>query len=335
MTTRGMPGQPTHPALFKVSSSNYQNALALKQELSAQQTMKTGFLVWDRNDDNFVQSLSAAFKQTFDDTFHLSQHGSAFSGSKPPANGSPTLFFNIARDISIENPDVVFYAGRIGDLPLLVRALKNRPHEGPLKPIVIATVTVGLVVSDDRQEGTEGGPLTQGDLTAANVGILGASSADPIGWAAHEPGTPPHYGEFHALFVGGLGYSEADLADGYAIMHYDAVVVAVRAARDVFAQKSPNNTAGISQLPNSADVRNTIGSSRNNKFSGASGDFYFEEQQPPNDLWSIDKPVPIIRFGAIVLTPSWKRLDEPYKTKSQVLANPETPGDFQTKLCTN
>lgn len=338
MTTRGMPGEPTRPALFKVSASNHQYALALKQALNAQQAMKKGFLVWDRNDDNFVQSLSAAFKQTFDDTFHLSQHGSAFSGSKPPVTGTPALFREIARDISIEKPDIVFYAGRDRDLPLLVRTLKNRPHEGPLSPIVIAVGTTGLLVSDDQREGTESEPLTKGDLTAANIGILEASTTNPAGWAEHEPGTPPHYDEFHKFFVGQgpseLGYSEGDLADGYAIMHYDAVAVAVRAARDIFAQKASNNAAGTSPLPSSADVRNAIGSSRNNRFPGASGDFYFEEQQPPNDLWPIEKPVPIIRFGAIVSTPSWKQPSS-YKTECQVLAHPETPGNFQTRSCTS
>jgi hypothetical protein len=105
----------------------------------------------------------------------------------------------------------------------------------------------------------------------------------------------------------------------------------VRAARDVFAQKAGNNTA---QPLSSADARNTIGNSRNNRFPGASGDFYFEEQQPPSDLWPIEKPVPIIRFGAIASAPSWAQSSS-YTTECQALANPETPGDFHTRSCTN
>ncbi|MDQ3029311.1 MAG: ABC transporter substrate-binding protein [Actinomycetota bacterium] len=286
------------PWLFKVSPSNRQFAQSLKEFLAEQPAAKTGFLVYDRNsEDSYVRSLTTALTETFDDTYALKEHSSGFNGSKLPPDGTPILFSRIVQDICLIEPDVLFYSGRDRDLPALVNALKNRGRcQNPVKPLAIATVSTGV-------------PITQNELDAAQLGMLTASATDPEAWRTPTPGTPMYYDAFRTLFTtaadkGGAGFTMADLADGYAIMHRDAVATAVWAIRrDTEAKEETNTDRGanpaISELPRSFDVRDALFGLKETPIPGASGDIYFKEQ-PPNNHWPFGKPVPIIRTGAHV-----------------------------------
>jgi ABC-type branched-subunit amino acid transport system substrate-binding protein len=283
------------PWLFKVTPSNTQYARALRAYLDQQPAVRTGYLVRDRNtDDNYVRTLSDAFIGVFDDRFALKQHNGGFNGSRPPVAGTPTLFSGIVDDVCALKPDVLFFAGRDRDLPPLVAALKGRGRcENPVRPLLIATGTTGLTLARD-------------DLSDGQVTVLDASAADQAGWHTGQPGTPADYPAFHDVFtgldLGGHKPGEADLGDGYATMHRDAVAAAVWAARRTVVQKAernqnrPSGEQPIPELPTASDVHDTLLAGQNARVPGASGAFYFTEI-PDNQGWPVAKPVPVIVLG--------------------------------------
>jgi hypothetical protein len=285
------------PAMFKVSPSNRQYAAALKAYLDGQQKLKNGFLVWDRNpDDNYVQQLKLAFQDLFGSDYGLVDHNRGFNGTKPPTVGTPQLFSDIVDNICAAESQLVFYSGRDRDLAAFVEALDGRTRCRPnakKTPILVATGATGLTLDAKK-------------LDADLVGVVNASSTDSVGWTRNIPGTPRDFANFRKLFTAkgplGLGYPDSDLASGYAIMHRDAVVAALWAARRATAAKSDaNNGKGVS-MPTAEDVRDSLFTSPQTLIPGASGSMYFKED-PKNDLWPIGKPVPIIRVGAV--TRSW------------------------------
>jgi hypothetical protein len=161
-----------------------------------------------------------------------------------------------------------------------------------VRPLTIATGAIGTTTLTLKE-----------DLDRAKVGVLNASATDPEAWKAGTSETPLAFEAFRARFTE-LGFSDADLNDGYAIMHRDAVAAAVWAARrDARAKGERNLNRGdappVSELPTAKDVRAALFSLEKNPIPGASGAIYFKEL-PVNDLWPLGKPVPIIRVGAHV-----------------------------------
>jgi ABC-type branched-subunit amino acid transport system substrate-binding protein len=292
------------PAMFKVSPSNRQYAAALKAYLDGQQPLKNGFLVWDRNaGDNYVQQLKLALLESFGADYGLVDHNRAFNGTKPPSVGTAQLFSNIVDNICEAESQLVFYSGRDRDLSGFIEALEGRTRCRPnakKTPIIVATGATGLTLDAKK-------------LDADLVGVVNASSTDSVGWTRNIPGTPYDFANFRKLFTAkgplGLGYPDSDLASGYAIMHRDAVVAAVWAARLAAAAKSDSNNGRDVSMPTAEDVRDSLFTSPQTRIPGASGSMYFKEE-PKNDLWPIDKPVPVIRVGAVTRSwptlPAWK-----------------------------
>lgn len=281
------------PRLFKVSPSNRQLAEALRASLDNRPGEKIGYLAYDRNpEDSYVQSLKKTLTETFADTYKLAEHSRGFNGSKPPTHG-PTLLSPIVDDICVVNPEVLFYSGRDRDLPALVEALKTRGRcQNPIKPLVIATVATGQ-------------PVAQDELDAAQVSLLYASATDHEAWRS-APDTHPRYAAFDKLFTdvehgGRDGFPEADLEDGWAVMHRDAVAAAVWATRKATTARVDKNAAQngrppISILPTSLDVYDALFSIKEIPIPLAGGETYYTEQSP-NGLWPSGRPVPIIRSG--------------------------------------
>jgi hypothetical protein len=300
------------PSMFKVSPSNHQYAEALKDYLDTLRAARSnrtpvgaGYLIWDRNaKDNFVTQLKAAFMDTFDAQYDLKDHNRAFTGSKKPHTGTAQLFGEIKRDICATTtpPDIVFYAGRDRDLAGLVNALKDRGScQNPKKKLVIVTGATGLTISP-------------AELDAADVGLLDASCTDAATWIADKNAAPAHFDRFRQTFVAaapaGLGFPVTDLNDGYAILHHDAVAAVAWAVRlDASAKDSGDASAAPVQL-GPADTRNAMFGNVTASIPGASGDIFFREL-PANNLWPANKPVPIIRMGAVVA--GWPAA-VPYKT---------------------
>ncbi|WP_410586294.1 hypothetical protein [Amycolatopsis sp. lyj-23] len=315
MTTRETGIASDKPGLFKVSPSNHAYVEALAGSLG---TVATGFLVRDRNHDNYVQTLGAAFVDVFA-SLSLNNHQAWFNGSTPPSTGSTGLFQDAVNSISIEDPSVVFYAGRDADLPRLVRSLKFRRGPSAGRQLVLATGITGLVITPGDQPGADAEPLNTQDLLDAKVTIVAASSTDPEGWA-EGIAAPAQYNAFVSAFTtGSAGFPKADLADGYAIMHHDAVAAAVTAIHSVYSQKQA--------LPGPADIRDQLTAYRDTPIRGAAGDFYWTEQQPANDLWPIGRPVPVLTF------PAASHQSAPYKTQCQTLGDPQQLDHYRLDHC--
>lgn len=316
MTTRKADGGAEKPGLFKVSPSNHAYVRSLAEALGSSAT--TGFLVRDRNPDDYVQTLGDDFVDVFA-PLSLNNHQSWFNGSTPPSTGSTALFQEAVESISIENPAVVFYAGRDADFPRLVRSLKFRRGASAARQLVIAAGVTGLVVVPGDQPGTDAAPLTTRDLADAKVTILAASSTAPDDWAQGKS-APSQYPVFrNAFMTGAAGFPKDDLADGYAVMHHDAVAAAVTAIRSMYAQKQA--------LPVPADIRDQLTGYRDKPIRGAAGEFYWSEQQPPNDLWPIGRPVPILAF------PGGVPQGAVYATRCQRLGNPGSRENYQVLDC--
>ncbi len=346
MTTRGLPGMSNDtPAFFKVSTSNVEYVQALKDVLTAVGAPQRGYLLYDSNSDEYVQTLDAAFRNEFGKPgkhfeFDLGQREGSFIGSTTQHVGAPTIFDDRVNQIGVENVTVILYAGRDADLPRLVRALAHRPVSGPLTPVIIATGTTGLVVdTTNHNRGSGDQTLTEGDLDYAHVGILDASTTDPKGWAANpaESTTPTKYAHFSADFLSLLNglATASDLYDGYAIMHHDAMLAAIVAARGAFAanaQAQPNQS-GLADVPSGPEVRYQL--TQTGQFDGAGGQFSFEDQNPPNDLWPISRPTPVLLFGLAVNTPQWQwAVTKVQPTACEKLADPANPvPDYLTTTC--
>ncbi|GAA3854369.1 hypothetical protein GCM10022243_19870 [Saccharothrix violaceirubra] len=273
----------TSPLLFKTTPSNAQYTLALKAFLDGspkrtEPAKRTGYLLFDRNQDKYVQSLRAAFTTTFGEEYGLKGRSGGFNGSASP-NGTPLLLSELVQDVCAAKPDVLFFAGRGRDIDDLMQALALRTGcREPDDPLIVATGATGISIEPQA-------------LDEANAILLNAAATDTRAWLAGEPGTPKHFGEFRTWFAG-LGFAEDDLRDGYAIMHHDAVAATVWAARR--AARSIEAVEG--QRLKNEDVGQHLYSSTTDLVPGASGEIYFAEN-PPNDRWPIGKPIPVLKSG--------------------------------------
>ncbi|MEU5695905.1 hypothetical protein [Actinosynnema sp. NPDC020468] len=314
MTTRSTAPDSRAPGLFKTSPSNHDYAKALEAEF-ARLGLGSGFLVRDRNDDNFVKSLGNAFIDVFGG-FDLRRRQVSFTGSTTDTDQTANLFTPAVDAISREKPAVVLYAGRDADLPTFVRRLGSRTRERSDPNLVLATGMTGLIVLD--QPDPTGKLLSAADLAEAGVTLLAASSTDVAAW---EQGVrrPSGYPEFRALFTGEFGFPVTDMLDGYAVMHYDAVAVTAEAARKSYSETN--------RLPSPQDVRNNLYSfGENPPLIGASGSYRWVEE-PRNDAWPVGKIVPILTY------PRGAPQQDDYRTDCHLLRNPDNLDDYESLPC--
>ena len=274
---------------FKVSPSNHDMALALQKFLAKQVNLGTGYLVYDRsNEDSYVRTLKESLLDVFGDSFDLENHSRGFTGTLPSEEGTPLLFSEHVRDVCALDPGVIFYAGRGRDLDDLINALKTRGTcQADVRPLLIATGAIGLIVSPEL-------------LDEARVTLVDASSTSNAAWAG-DPSLP-RYQAFWQLFTKELELPEQDLDSGYATMHRDAVAAVVWAVRrDVAGKIARNQNRGsaprIAEISTPEDVRNHLFGLPEQPFPGIAGSVYFREN-PPNGLWPAGKSVPIILSGA-------------------------------------
>ncbi|RLU87487.1 hypothetical protein CTZ27_22935 [Streptomyces griseocarneus] len=264
--------------LFKVSPSNTDYAKALRRRLErlpAEQ--RRGYLVFDSRDDNFVRTMRKAYDDVFAD-FIDKRRVSYVGATGPRSEGVPRLFANAVRNICLTRTQLVFYAGRGRDLPDFVEALANRGQCGHDKPITIVTGSTGAV--QQAQEVMK--LLKDSDITIQEASAT--SSEDWIGGV----GAPKDFPAFHQGFHD-LKFSDQELADGYAIMHHDAVLTAALATRIVVNETSVND-------PRAQDVFHQITNFHDaSTVPAASGTLSFDDASRG---WPHNKPVPIIQVPA-------------------------------------
>ncbi|MEU4211715.1 hypothetical protein AB0F13_17210 [Streptomyces sp. NPDC026206] len=275
--------------LFKVSPSNLDYARALRQHLDKLPAdQRRAYLVFDSRNDNFVQTMRKAYDEVFPD--YVDKRWASFVGTTGHADqGQPGLFFNAVNNICQTRTELVLYAGRGRDLPGFIKALSTRAQCGHNRPVTIATGSTGSV--QQAQKVAE--LLKRSDIT-----ILEASAADAENWikGVHAPtGFKPFYQSFKDL-----KFPDTVLSDGYAVMHHDAVLVAVWATRMVTSQTGREN-------PGVEDVYNQITNLHDaGRVPVASGDLSFDHA---SSGWPHNKPVPMIQ-----LPPAGGSPAPPYRT---------------------
>jgi len=253
--------------LWSVSPGNSQYAQALKEFLDRpdQRELKNGIIVHDRNEDPYTTTLRAAYETVLDSYVRYPSQDYAGSTAEQPL--APNAFRPVIDNLCAatgrqDDPlDVVFFAGRLADFEVFAQYLDERIcRQDPLTVMVGATGFAGAEKYGDLLKG-------------ANVTVVYATSSDSQSWGAGEKGTPRHYTDFQKAFLS-HGSDSADLRDGYAIAHHDALATAATAIGLAAIPRKQDTSA---RLPTPQDVKAQFSRlNLANVVRAASGELSFE-----------------------------------------------------------
>jgi len=267
----------TADQFFKVSPSNMDSVKALAAYAKSRPGPRDGYLIYASGHDSFTETLRAAFEKQFNG--RILGRTSFVGKTMPGANGVAQFFYPAVQNICQTHAKTVFYAGRSRDLPGLVRALAGRDSCGHREPITVLTCSTGLWGAGQNQG-------VRDLLISKHINLVDASATDSLSWIK-DTRAPSGFQDFHTAFRT-LKFADEDLESGYAILHHDAVAVAVHATRSVAGWEGKGPT------PGSQDVANQI-PNLNGAFTvpAASGDISFDAMDITGG-WPRHKPVPII-----------------------------------------
>ncbi len=228
------------PLLWSVSPSNIQYVQHLKAFLddqhALQHALRYGIVVSDDNtDDLYAQSLAKDYHHYLASYIPASfSQGQQFRGGTLESPAAPDVFVPVVTSLctAVDNTDtpldMVFYSGRVADFGPFAQALASRTCAN--RPLTVLVGATGFAAAADYQTTLEKG----------NVTVVYATSSDSASWNHPGPGAPPGYAAFLSAYRQ-LGFPDADLTDGYAICHHDALVTAAQAVR-LAAQGRPTPT---------------------------------------------------------------------------------------------
>ncbi|OON83022.1 hypothetical protein GBW32_02290 [Streptomyces tsukubensis] len=279
--------------LFKTAPNNRNSVTALDRYLKKRPGNGKGFLVWDsRAEDDYVTNTKAEILASFGTKYQLTVRDKSYVGTMGPYEGAPAAMAPAASSLCESGADTVFVAGRDWDLPELVDAIAKdadcqaREDRGT-KPIRILRVSTGLT---SRLTGTG----MRKAMEEANVVTLSAAPTDIPSWRLGQD-APGQFQTFATTIAKDAGLRGAALDDGYAIMHYDASRVLMKAVTQF-----RNDEGNKGQLPSKYDVNSNISNMKvgadgdcGDCVRGASGDFGYTSG---NDNWPVCKSVPVIEY---------------------------------------
>ena len=266
------------PRLFEVSPSNEQYVIALADYRRLRPALKSALLVYDTNDDNYVRTLRDAFQEKFKPFINGRLKG--FIGSLGTRDAQAAVFDAIKNTVCASKVDMVLYAGRDRDLPVLVDQLAARAEcyrRPPIDPLVVLTGSTGLNLDKTVEQ-----KMIQGRIT-----LIDASSSDPVTWQTGAD-APAGFKEFHAQFI--KSFPASDLLDGYALGHHDAVTLVVEAIRN-FAEQSPGSAVSGKDVHNQIINLNEA----EHPFQAAGGDLTFDNEP---GRWPHGKRIALIQVPA-------------------------------------
>ncbi|MFD0412819.1 ABC transporter substrate-binding protein [Streptomyces sp. NPDC127108] len=291
----GVLSSPTIKArtLYKAPPNNRNSVAALARYLDDKPGKGKGFLVWDsRTEDGYVTNTKAELLDRFGTKYKLTVRDKSYVGTMGPYAGASAAMAPAASSLCKAGADTVFVAGRDWDLPELVKAIdedgecKNREDKAKT-PIRILRVSTGLtsrLTSESMRKA----------MTEANVVTLNAAPTDNPSWSRGED-APGQFQTFFTTITGKAGIKRADLDDGYAIMHYDAFQVLIKAVTQF-----TDNENNKGKLPSKFDVNSNIGNMTvgtdgdcGDCVRGASGEFGYTSG---NGNWPVCKTVPVIEY---------------------------------------
>lgn len=233
--------EPRVQGLARVAPTNNDQAESIA--LSLQQTASSALLVQDSNPrDSYLLSLGESFQDRFEDQTHqLLKPTELFTSQFP---GVESRMKRVLRNICVQRPDVVFFAGRTPALTAFVAALPERPcSDVPIR--VVAGADAAEFPTEVRGNAELRNALKTKPANA-EVSVIYTSQAHPGSWSGSPDSFAPdsmYYlgpdceGErcYKALFAG------EQMDDGAAIIGHDAVTVADRAIHS----EQINDTPGL------------------------------------------------------------------------------------------
>jgi hypothetical protein len=297
--------------LWRIAPTNSDQAAAILKYIETTPEWKsatrenpyTAYLVQDKAArENYSADLGKAYRELFpaDDAHRLLSAQGEFDSSKPAAGNALDAQVNMTCAI---RPQAVLFAGRSRELELLVRALAGRwcAHDIP----------VTIVTGDDTADlSVPSGPhrnLLWQDQE--NIRVFYSTYATPLTWEKHPDFAPESvlkkFGNCPQCFQ---GLFSDPLDDGYAIMSYDAVVTAVKAAQGV-ASPANNFMPPADALPNGFYKINSA-----NPVPGVSGLICYQGEEGGSGHVPFNKAVPIMQLnpdGQSVLVALSSRLGAP------------------------
>lgn len=271
----------TYPGFVRVAPSNQDQVKALRSYLD-QRGLSSAILVEDTNQDLFVESMRKNFTTLLGDLVEVPS--ATFSGVSTPTEATPIIFDPAVSSICEAKPQVVLFAGRKIDLRSFLKSLVGRRCPADM----ITVVTVG---SDTGALGTTGEPaLQENALKEANIMVAVAATADPQRWKDGLANPPEGFLNFFRSFQD--HFDTEHLADGEAILTYDALLTVARATRLASVSRK---TEGF--VPSSADVGGQMTNlNAGRSIGGAGGTLSFstsvtDDKDTGNPC---GKPVPIL-----------------------------------------
>jgi hypothetical protein len=207
-----------------------------------------------------------------------------YVGRTVPGPVDSDLFSNAVSNLCGVKPDVVFYAGRLADLPSFLAALERR--ECVAQPLTVATGGTDL--------GSLNNPSTIAQLNAAKLRVVYASATDGRDWAAYPDRAPDHFAGFLSAFTGLAKEPVGDIDDGYAIALHDVVATAVMATRLAYTAGSPTGGAALTHNSVLQQLYNLVNS---DYVPGAAGDITFPSK---NNGDPSHKPLPVLTIPPAV-----------------------------------
>jgi ABC-type branched-subunit amino acid transport system substrate-binding protein len=168
-------------------------------------------------------------------------------------------------------PDVIYFAGRGVDITTFMSVLVDQ-HCATLKK------REPLLITGDDANNLAGHKPTYSDFVGK---VVYTGLAAPGQWANHDcPDRLSYYNDFVEAFIGNR-FSKDELTDGNAMMNYDAMLVAIAAARHTTAAWD-NPSLVPSSLPKNDYA-----------VDGASGKILIDKNGNP-----ANKPMPILEIGS-------------------------------------
>lgn len=280
--------------LWRVAPTNSDEAAATLKYIETTPEWKsatrenpyTAYLVQDKAArESYSADLGKAYRELFaaDDAHRLLSVQGEFDSSKPAAGNALDAQVNMTCAI---RPQAVLFAGRSRELELLIRTLAGR--------WCAQDVPVTIVTGDDTTllnlpNGSNRNFLWQ---DRENIKVFYSALATPLAWEKH-PGfvsesVSKKFGNCPQCFQGLFGDT---LGDDQAIMSYDAVVTAVKAARGV-ASPDNNFEPSVTALPNGFYKINSA-----NPVPGASGLICYQGEVGGPGHVPFNKAVPIMQLN--------------------------------------
>jgi ABC-type branched-subunit amino acid transport system substrate-binding protein len=260
------------PGLIRVTPSNAEEAQAAAAALTPGHGPRPKvMLVRDVNrDDDYASSLAEEFTGDY-----RGLDGTETYDSSLPGTG--TVFGQMQSDICARAPQVVYFAGRSGELKEFLAQLAGRYCSGRKITVMTgddATLLAGQQLWDIRSH------------PQAGIEVRLTGLASPQAWSSRFAAALPGAGQFGDCSVCfGRDFPGESLQDGAAIIGYDAMTAAVRAIRQTVSPQDLYSSPGAvtQELSHLRGVQ------------GASGWLSFGAGAHSSD--PIDKAIPIERLS--------------------------------------